>query len=162
MEGAGGELEGANEEVVEELVVREVEGVDGVAAAVAADEVKEGVDAAEFLLHGRGPFVGGGFVEEVDGVGVDAVVGDAEALGHAVGDFLAAVCEGEAGAGVGEALGDDRPEAAAGSGDGEDPSVEVGHDEDAIRVRMSLLTLATRICFTRRTSRGLGGPRFLP
>jgi hypothetical protein len=29
-------------------------------------------------------------------------------------------------------------------------------------VRMSLLTLATRICFTRRTSRGLGGPRFLP
>ena len=51
VEGAGGELERADEEGVEELVVREVEGVDGVAAAVAADEVEEAVHAAELLLR---------------------------------------------------------------------------------------------------------------
>ena len=134
VEGAGGELEGADQEAVEELVVGEVEAVDRVAAAVAADEVDEAVDVAEALLGRGGPVVGGGFVEEVHGPGVDAVVGEGEVLGDGVGDLLAAVGEGEGGAGVGEALGDDGPEAAAGPGDGDDPSVEVGHGEDAIRV----------------------------
>ena len=59
VEGAGGELEGADEEVVEELVVGEVEAVDGVAAAVAADEVDEAVDVTEALLGGGGPCVCG-------------------------------------------------------------------------------------------------------
>jgi hypothetical protein len=132
VEGAGGQLEGADEKVVEELVVGEVEAVNGVAAAVAADEVDEAVDAAEARLGLGGPDVGGGLFEEVDRVRVDAVLGQAEVVGDAVGDLLAAVGEGEAGAGIGEALGDDRPEPAAGTGDGDDPSVEVGHGGDAI------------------------------
>ena len=71
-------------------------------------------------------------------LGVDAVGGEAEVLGDGVGDLLAAVGEGEAGAGVGEALGDDGPEAAAGPGDGDDPSFEVGHGDDAIRLQHEL------------------------
>ena len=160
VKGAAGELEGADQEAVEELVVGEVEGVDGVAAAVAADEVDEAVDLSEALLGCGGPIVGGGFVEEVNGVGVDSVGGEVEVLGDRVGDLLVAVGEGEAGAGVGEALGDDGPEAAAGPGDGEDPSLEVGHDEDAIRVGMSLLTLVARICCIRHAIRESASPRF--
>jgi hypothetical protein len=48
-------------------------------------------------------------------------------------------------------LGDDGAEAAAGAGDGDDPSVKVGaHEVDAIRLLMSLLTLEAQICCTRR------------
>jgi hypothetical protein len=137
-------LEGADEEVVEELVIREVEGVDGVAAAVAADEMDQAVDVAEALLGRGGPVVGGRFVEEVDGPGVDAVVGKAEALGDGVRDLLAAVDEGEGGARFREAVGDDRPEAAPGSGDCDHPSVQVDHQEDRIRVGISLPTLSRR------------------
>src|SRR5215218_3384219 len=65
VEGAAGVLEGADQEVVEELVVGEVEGLDGVAAAVAADKVEETVDLAEALVGGLRPFGGGRRVEEV-------------------------------------------------------------------------------------------------
>ncbi len=150
VEGAGGQLEGADQEAVEELVVGEVEGVDGVAAAVAADQVEEAVDAAELLCGRGGPVVGLGLVEEVDGLGVDAVVGEAEVLGDGVGDLLTAVGEGEAGAGVGEALGDDGAEAAAGAGDGDHAAVEVGHGADAIRLRMTLPTISSPIRCTPR------------
>ena len=84
-------------------------------------------------------------------MGVDAVVGEAEVLCDSVGDLLVAVGEGEAGAGVSEALGDDGAEAAAGSGDCDDASVEVGaHEVDAIRVRVSLLAISPLIWFSRR------------
>jgi hypothetical protein len=135
---------------VEEVVVGEVEGVDGVAAAIAADEVEESVDVAELLRGGGGPVVGLGLLEEVDGAGVDAVVGQPEVLGDAVGDLLVAVGECEAGAGVGEALGDDGAEAAARAGDGDDAAVEIGHGADAIRLRMSLLAISSLIRCTPR------------
>src|SRR5262245_47945276 len=145
VEGAGGELEGADEQAVEEVVVGQVEGVDGVAAAVAADEVEEPVDLSELLLRGGGPVAGLGLVEEVDRAGVHAVAGKAEALGDGVGDLLAAVREGEGGAGVGEAAGDDRAEAAARAGDSDDPSVEIRHGVDAIRPSGTLPTLSSHI-----------------
>src|SRR5581483_9834709 len=108
VEGAAGVLEGADEEVVEELVVREVEGSDGVAAAVAANQVKQSVDLAEALLGCGGPLAGGAGVEEVDGAGLDAVGTEAELLGDGGRDLLVAVDEGEGGAGLREPLGDDR------------------------------------------------------
>ena len=82
-------------------------------------------------------------------------------MGDAVGDLLAAVGEGEAGAGVGEALGDDGAEAAAGPGDGDDPSFEIGHGDDAIRLSMALRTLSPRFCFSPGVPRESAGPRFL-
>jgi hypothetical protein len=134
---------------VEELVVGEVEAVDGVAAAIAPDQVEEAIDAAEALLGGGGPVVGGGLVEEVDRGGVDAVVGETEVLGDGVGDLLAPVREREGGACVGEALSNDGAEAAARAGDRDHPSLEVGHVAEPIRLRMSLLTIASLICCSR-------------
>src|SRR5829696_8987509 len=153
VEGAGGELEGADQEAVEEVVVREVEGIDGVAAAVAADQVQEAVDATELLGGRGGPVAGLGLVEEVDRLGGDSVVAEPEVLGHRVRDLLAAVGEGEAGAGVGETLGDDGAEAASGAGDRDDAAVEIGHARHSIRPCMSLLrsrfTARTTICSRR-------------
>src|SRR3954449_11492376 len=63
---------GAAREAVEEVVVGEGEGVDGVAAAVAADEVEEAVDVAELLLRCGGPVVGLPLVEAGEGGGVVA------------------------------------------------------------------------------------------
>ena len=95
VEGAAGELQGADEQVVQELVVREIEALDRLAAAIAADQVEEAVDVAEALLELGGPVVGGGLVEEVDGAPVEAVVGEAEVLRDGVRGLLAAVGEGE-------------------------------------------------------------------
>ena len=95
-------------------------------------------------------------------MGVDAVGGDAQVVGDAVGDLLAAVGEGEAGAGVGEALGDNGAETAAGPGDGEDPSVEVGHGGDAIRRGMAVPALSSPSWLSQRVLCETGGPRFLP
>ena len=136
------QLEGADQEAVEELVVGEVEAVDGVAAAVAADEVEEAVDPAEHL-RSRRPSRWRGTRRAGRRPRVDAVIGNAEVLGDGVGDLLTAVGEGEAGAGVGEALGDDRPEAAAGTGDRDDPSLEVSHGVDAIRLRMRVCCICS-------------------
>ena len=63
VEGAGCELQGSDEKVVEELVVGEVEALDRVATAVAADQVEEAVDGAEAVGEGGGPVVGGALVE---------------------------------------------------------------------------------------------------
>ena len=89
-------------------------------------------------------------------MGVDAVVGEAEVPGDGVGDLLAAVGEGEAGAGVRESLRDDGAEAAAGSGDGDHPSVEVGHVEDAIRLRADPLGMARPVPSPGRSVLGTG------
>ena len=89
--------------------------------------MEEAVDAAELLLRRGGPVVGLGFVEEVDGEGEHAVVREAEVLCDGVRELLLPVREGEAGAGVGETLGDDGPEAPAGTGDRDDAAVEIGH-----------------------------------
>ena len=130
VEGAGGELEGADQEVVEELVVGEVEALDRVAAAVAADEVEEAVDAAEaFSSIAAAQSLAAASSRRSTARGSTRSSGRPRSWATAVGDLLVAVGEGEAGAGVGEALGDDGPEAAAGAGDGDDASVEVGHAE---------------------------------
>src|SRR5215210_1997685 len=99
--------------------------MDRVATAIAADQVEEAVDVAEAVLDLRGPVVGGGNVEQVHGVGVDAVVRDAEIMGDSVRDLLVPVREGERGVGVCETLGDDGAEAAAGPGNRDHSSVEL-------------------------------------
>jgi hypothetical protein len=133
--------------------------VDGVAAAIAADEVEESVGVAELLGGGGGPVVGLGFVEEVDGLGVDAVVGEAKVLRNLVGDLLVAVGEGQGGPGVCESLGDDWSKAAAGAGDCDDPSVKFRHHGDAIRPRITLLIFRHSFVALRASSVGHGNVR---
>jgi hypothetical protein len=57
-------------------------------------------------------------------------------------------------------VGDDGAESAAGSGNGDDSSVEVGHEEEAIRARMTLLTIDAHIRCTRRATDAQPEPRF--
>ncbi len=123
VEGAGSELQGADQKVVEELVVGEIEALDRLAAAIAADQVEEAIDAAEAVGEGGGPVVGGALVEEVDGAGVDALLGQPERVLHRIGVLLGSIGEGEGGAGVSEALRHHRAETAAGPGDRDHPSV---------------------------------------
>ena len=109
VEGAGRVLEGSHQEVVEPLVVGERRGRERLAALPAADEVQEGVDAAEALGEGGRPLARRVLGEEVDDAGVDALVGQGEAGGQLVEALLVDVGEREAGAGLGEPGGHDGP-----------------------------------------------------
>ncbi len=68
MEGERGVLDGADQQLVQHVPVRQVGLREGRGAAPAADEVHQAVDPAEFLLRASSPFTGLVEVEEVDGV----------------------------------------------------------------------------------------------
>ena len=123
VERAGGVLKGPDEEVVEPLVVGQRGGGERLAALPAADEVKEGVDPVEAVGEGRSPVAGGILGEQVDGARVEPLVGQPEPGGQLVEALLMDVGEREGGAGIGEAGGDDGPEAARGARDRDDLAV---------------------------------------
>jgi hypothetical protein len=69
--------------------------VQRLAAAPAADEVDEAVDAAEALDQGRAPGAGGLLVEEIDGATVPALGRQAELGGQRLERLLAALGSGD-------------------------------------------------------------------
>lgn len=147
-------LDGADQQVVQEVPVGEVGGREGRGAAPAADEVDQAVDAAEVLLGLGRPLAGGARVEEVDGVPHDgrAAVGEAggvDALGQPLG---VGVGGHHGGAGLGEPQQRRVAGRAAGAGHGDDralqraPAVGVlGHGWDgAHRHRLLLGSIMPR------------------
>ena len=131
MEGAGGVLDGANEEVVEEVPVGERRLVQGLSPAPAADEVDEGVDPAEALDEGGAPGARGVLVEEVDGATVPAVLGDGQLRGERVEGALVPVGPGHDRPGLSEARGHHRPQPPTDPGDGDNAAVEGTHMGEA-------------------------------
>ncbi len=138
VEGAGGVLHGVDEEVVEPLVVGERRRGDRVAALPAADEVDEGVGAAEALLEVVAPLAGGVVVQEVDLAEVDALGGQPEVVGERLEPADVDVGEREVGALVGEAAGDVGAQAAAGACDRDRASFEGTHAAEATGAAVSL------------------------
>ena len=134
VEGAGGVLDGADEEVVEPLVVVEGRRGERLAALPAADEVDEAVDGAEALGERVRPLRGTVGAEEVGGFCVPALRGDAELGGEVVELLLVDVGCGDARAGVGKCAADGRPKAAGSPGDSDDASLERAHSFDATGV----------------------------
>jgi hypothetical protein len=117
-EGAGGVLDGADEQVVQERPVLERRLGERRAAAPAPDEVQDAVDRPEALPERCRPVPGGGLVEQVDRAGVQARHVEPQ-LGHQRVELLhAAVGQGERRPGRREHPGDARPEPAARAGDG--------------------------------------------
>ncbi len=127
VEGAGGVLDGADEEVVEPLVVVERSGGERLAALPAADEVKEAVDAAEALLERLRPVAGAVVVEQVGDARVAALLGQGELGDELVEPALVDVGERQGRAGVGQPRGDGRAEATGGAGDRDHAPFEIDH-----------------------------------
>ncbi len=117
VEGAGRVLDGADQQVVQQLPVGERRLVQRLSPAPAADQVDEPVDPAEALDQRRAPGARGVLVEQVDGAPVPALGRKAQVGGDRVERLLGAIGAGNRRAGLGELLGDERPEAAADSGD---------------------------------------------
>ena len=130
-EGAAGVLEGADEKVVEPLVVGERGLGDRVTALPAADEVEEAVDTAEALDQRRRPALRRLGIEQVDGAGVDSVLAEAEVGREGVEALLADVGEREGGAGMDQAVGNRGAQAARGAGDRDHAAFERAHAVDA-------------------------------
>jgi hypothetical protein len=126
-------LEGADEEIVEPLVVREWGARQRLAAAPAADEMEQAVHPAEPLGESGTPAAGGVRIQQVDDAVVDALVGEAELGCQLLEPIGGDVGERQRGARVGEATRHERAQAAARSRDGDRPPVEarVAHAADA-------------------------------
>ena len=73
VEGAGRVLDGADQQVVEQVPVRERRLVQRLPAAPAADQVQQAVDPAEALDQRRAPGPRRLLVEQVDGAPVPAL-----------------------------------------------------------------------------------------
>jgi hypothetical protein len=113
-------LDGAHEKVVEKAPVLERRFVQGPAAAPSADQVEEGVHAAEAVDEGGGPIARLPLVEEVDGAAVPAVLAEPEVGGEVVEAVLVEVGGCQGGAGIGKSPRDDGAEAAGRAGDRDD------------------------------------------
>ena len=131
MKGARGVLDGADEQVVEEVPVGERRLVQRLSAAPAADQVDEPVDPPEALDQRRAPAVHGVLVEQVDGAAVPALGGDAEARTDRVEQPLVAIRPGDGGASRREPSGNQRPKPTTYPGDCNHPTVEAIHMGEA-------------------------------
>ena len=132
VEGAGRVLDGADQQVVQQLVVGERRLGERLAAPPAADQVHEAVDArrtarADRVAHSRAASL----VEQVDDAGVEALVGEVELVAERVQPLLR---RGRSAASVAPAaasrLRHRRAEPAGGAGDRDHPAVELAHAGD--------------------------------
>ena len=113
MEGAGGVLDGADQQVVQQVPVGERRLVQRLPATPAADQVQQAVDPAEALEQRRAPGPRRLLVEQVDRAPVPALRRQPQPSPHLIDPRLVAVGAGDGGPSCRQPLGDDRPQATA-------------------------------------------------
>ena len=124
VEGARGELHGADQQPVQQVPVLERLLVQRLPAAPAADQVDQPVDPAEALDQPVAPAPHRILVGQVDRPPVPALGASPSSLAQRLDVLLPAVGPGDGRPGLGQPLGHQRPEPTADPGDRDHPSLE--------------------------------------
>ena len=151
VEGAGGVLDGADQQVVQQVPVGERRLVQRLSPAPAADQVDEPVDPAEALDQRRAPAARRVLVEQVDRAPVPALGRD-RARRERVERLLVAVGPGDGRPGLGQPRRHQRPQPAADAGDRDHAAVKRVQAHAHILARCRRLARGETFCLQHMQS----------